>query len=936
MAWLMGILLACLFLLLLLLSIPREVLQDLIKSLRSDKETLAHPSKFTTAPPAEQPPPPPPARRLFSKEPDAAPGPSRRWQAEVDDPEERKKQWQERSRRVMQGIMESKSSEQESLPATEKKEGRRKPGLSLQESFLVRILAIAAVVGLIVLVAFFINRQRTPERPHRLTIALADLSMSPDMSSSRAGARASQDLSAVIETALGKAGLTETVKLQLLSSTPETAEQAQRYAQTNAADLLIWGWTPPEGPPRYVLTMTINLRVDREVPEFDEYAQLMMTPPQFSLNQAGRENWLSQTEITRTVIWLSHFYLGEYELVERQPPNTIPRTGLSFEIFQFHWAALYWLRGDYVQAQTSYDLLFPENTLVNCQKIKPGELCAAASNNQAVVLITREALGQLRPTALNQAIRLLQQATYIRPDALVSRYNLGRAYLGRGMWPEASRELATVVQYDRNHGSALAALSEAYRRQGDLGQARDKAQEALRVDPSLPLARLALGRVYLSSGDLKAATRELQRAMELTEAEGKARRSRGTALREGPDPNLRRAAYAFAWADRNDPTLAQVHLAQAELYLRMGVVEGKPSIFVFLWRALTRQPDPMDQSLQEIIAALGKHENWYDALYLQGRIYLAMGQPGQAASSFKSAREQDDSKIEAYLGLAEALRAEWKLLQAAGQAEEALAKMEEARQEYLQLIRKDIDPARGHFGLGEVAQENGQWEAARQAFADAVNERPEYAEAYLRLGQVNLQMGNEGPALSNLQEAINKASGGEWWIKLEAYTVRGQIFLEKYLRGKTTGAAEPAFLDSAGSEFAKGQQINGNEPRVLNGLGRVAYERGEFLLAQNLYQKALKLQRNNFDTLYGLGQVYEAQEKSRSALEYFDQALSQNPRSIAARYHLGVAYFAQLNESKSRELLEQVQQMCQERPEEEQTADDQESCQRVDSWLEDL
>ncbi|MBN1484502.1 MAG: tetratricopeptide repeat protein [Chloroflexia bacterium] len=935
MIWLFGSALALLILLLLLLVLPIEWRQRFFLWLRGLAEG--------------------PRRRRRPAQPSRSPSSSRSWQEEQPaDPETKRQRWQAHSRQVLErmqvvknGLQGSKTQPLSTSTNPPQLSAKIEPKQQSTPDILVRLLiGTVLIVGIPLLVVILRERWITPKRPHRLTILLAPLSMSDNMAPSLRARQSSQELLSLVEQSLQEQGLADLVRLELSADAPLRPALALDFARNNDADLLLWGWLQQQSPPRYNLHLTINPRLDREVPEFEQYLQLMMTPPTFSLYGGGSTEGVSPQEVAQTVTWLAHFYLGQFERIEDQKPPDEATTGPSSEVLQFHWAALQWLGGDYAQAQQTYDRLLTERYGPNCPQESDDPICLGVAHNKAVTILTRESLGALAPTSLDEAIQLLRaivdSATPDKEpalDLLPARYNLGRAYLARGGsqgTASAVAQLERVTQEDRHHAAAWAALSEAYREQEKIALAKEAALFAVREDDSLALAYVALGRSLLQEQELSRASRELDTALDLAMEESRRRRSRGTALREGPKANPGRARYALAWAKRNDDVLAQVHLAQAELYLALAKEEGRPSIFVYVWRLITQEKAPSELAIDELKQALEKHPQWYPALYLRGEIYLADQEFDHAVNAFRTAKERDSSRLEAYLGLAEALRQQAKSLDD-GQPDEAAKKFAEARATYQELIDKEINSARGHFGLGEIAEETGDIELARQEFQKAVDSNPNYAQAYLRLGQVDMKLGDQEKALDNFALAIDKAAG-QPETRLKARLERGAIYLEKYLWKKNEGEADNALLNQAQDEWQKAQNaVDRDVPAALSGLGRVAYEKSQFDQALDYLKQAYGLQRNDFNTLYGLGLVYEAQASSSLALDYFFQAQQSDKKNIAALYHLGVAYFAQLNEQQALEHFQQVERMCQERPEKKQrSADEEASCQEIADWLEQL
>jgi tetratricopeptide (TPR) repeat protein len=827
-------------------------------------------------------------------------------------------------------------SDREVTTPRKRPQGRR---ISLPEVRLPLVLTIIGILGGILLFTLVVQPRLLPRRPHRLTIAVADLSMDAGMVSSREGEQASRDLLSYLQERMNQSGHGETILLKLVNELPPNEAAAYELAQRNNADLLLWGWVDQLEPPRYFLDLALVPKVDAQVPEFEDYFLVMMTPHNMALTNPNNERGLSPEDLAEALIWLSQFYLGEFDEMEQRPLGTMQRPALASEVMTFHWASLSWLKGSYSAAQATYDSLIGNRIPPVCPERLEPSLCAAAFNNKAVVLLTRESLGELPPTWLDQAIILLESATQDNPRSPTAKYNLGRAAIARGQWDKAIAALEPVAQQNRRHAPARAALSEAYRQKGgsrNLNRAKELANSAAAEAPERADGQLAVGRYLLAVGDTQGATRALERAREVAEGEKSRRRSRESALLESPQPNPRRAEYTRAWTRRADPLLAEVHLAWAELYFLLGKQEGDPSFLVFLWRLIVAETSPWDSALAEVQQALDKHPNWYEAYYLRGEIHQARANYEQAIAAFEMAKKQDPRNPRAYIGTANVRRDQWRALRRANQEEEAQQQFMLAQLEYNLLIMDNIDPAQGYFGLGQLSQEAERLTEASANYRLAVEVDPDYAEAYLRLGQVEIQLGNNADALFFLDQAIETA-GSLNWIRVTAHVEKGEHYIEQYLWSKLQGAGQKELLKNAQAEFELALQQNPSAARALTGLGRIAYEEGRNDQALASFQQVINQNRYNFAAAYGIGRVYEAEEKSRLALEYLSRAVEIRPNNIAAQYHLGVAYYSQLKEAQARQAFLKVQSLC-ERSEEQgvRKADDQESCWQVPARLERL
>jgi len=796
------------------------------------------------------------------------------------------------------------------------------------------------LLGLFISLYPLLASRLAAEPPHHLTLLVAVGRETAE------GEQLLQDL----RSELNREGLTHTVSLQAVPR-PSTPEAAYAQVTSYPADFLLWGDPLPGGG--YALTLTLYPRPDPEQPELNEYLQVMVTPPHFPL---GRERGLTAKEVAPLLAWLARFYLGEFGWTFPQEFSS----GSPFpDVLDFHQAGLFFLRGDYDKAfrlyagLAGYDLFLGFYVEVG-PPLSPASaeeaLRAAALNNGAVAWLQE---AELENVPLGEAVSLLEEAARRSPDHSVILYNLGRAYLGRHEWSRAVEALQKALEGRPNDARTLALLGQACCGAGDAACAQERARQALEIDPHLPEAHLAMACYHLGQVDPGEAGREVDRAIRLAEEESKRRRAQEIALRSVPVPNLTWVAYRAAWTARSLPLLARSRLFQARRYLVEFYSKPPPGFGEYLWALVFGEESPLDRAQEELDRAAEVLPEGYEALCLRGEIALARGQLEEAAAFFLQAQEKEPSDREAYLRLAEVYLRQWRAFREAGREDEAVESLSRASEQYRRLVDEGIDPVRGYLGLGEVLQRSGQDEEAFWEYRWATDIDPNCAEAYLRMGLVERKLEQEVEALEHFTLAAGKSARGE--VLLAAEVERGSILLERYLGA---GSAVPSreLLNEARSAFERAVRATEEgfrydtsgvairpavsygadyEARALCGLGRVAYEEGDYAGAERRFQEALRKTPNFFEALYGLGRVYLVQkDRAEKALEYLQRAVEQSPESIAANYYLGEAYSLQLQESRARRTYEKVLRLCQEGKT--KRADDEKACDQVQSRLQGL
>lgn len=101
-----------------------------------------------------------------------------------------------------------------------------------------------------------------------------------------------------------------------------------------------------------------------------------------------------------------------------------------------------------------------------------------------------------------------------RPERARKLSAEGNDYLHRGLVLEAERLYQSAIAADANSAPAHAGLAEVRRRTGDTADARQEANQALKLDPSAD-AYVVLSRLDLAAGNLSAAASEAGEALKL-------------------------------------------------------------------------------------------------------------------------------------------------------------------------------------------------------------------------------------------------------------------------------------------------------------------------------------------------------------------------------------------------------------------------------------
>jgi tetratricopeptide (TPR) repeat protein len=98
---------------------------------------------------------------------------------------------------------------------------------------------------------------------------------------------------------------------------------------------------------------------------------------------------------------------------------------------------------------------------------------------------------------LEKYIRYLKERLFFEPDSAIFHYNLGLAYLKKGLREEAASEFQQAIECDPKLAQAYVNLAGIFFQDGKLDQCIAYNEKALEIDPTLPMPYNNLGFVYI-------------------------------------------------------------------------------------------------------------------------------------------------------------------------------------------------------------------------------------------------------------------------------------------------------------------------------------------------------------------------------------------------------------------------------------------------------
>lgn len=311
--------------------------------------------------------------------------------------------------------------------------------------------------------------------------------------------------------------------------------------------------------------------------------------------------------------------------------------------------------------------------------------------------------------------------------------------------------------------------------------------------------------------------------------------------------------------------------------------------------------------------------------YYLGMVQAELGKQSEAAATFKTALRHDPNHLPAQLRLADALLA-------AGQ-------LNESRQLYEILAKRNANLAQAHYGLGRIAAANGHQAAAAAHLRRAIELFQDYGAAHYALGLALRDLGQVAEAQTHLARSQQ--------LKMARPTLEDPLIvaIAEMNAGASKHLKRGALLESAGQiaeSIAEHERALALNPwlvqahiNLISLYGRVAqvekaakhyraavdinpdlpdshYNYGVLLVGQQRYQEAAQtfqrcLQLNPYyaEAHHNYAVLIEGEGKLDEAAKHFRKALENKPGYRLAHFHLGRIL---VNQEKLAEAIEHFQQ----------------------------
>ncbi len=199
-----------------------------------------------------------------------------------------------------------------------------------------------------------------------------------------------------------------------------------------------------------------------------------------------------------------------------------------------------------------------------------------------------------------------------------------------------------------------------------------------------------------------------------------------------------------------------------------------------------------------------------------------------------------------------------------------LKKNKLAKTLYAQVLKKDPKNAAAQAGLGQVLLTEGKLDGAEAAFSTLVLlSPPEVILGKEGLAAVHLKKGETQKAIA-LSKEIQKTDPQNSLVHL----IKANVLS---IRGDQEGALSEYKHAIEGKLNTDWQRAE-----AYNQAGRIHSERGEYQLAESMYQQALNENPYSTEILTNRGALYEKQGRPQKALALYREALTVDPKDEIA------------------------------------------------------
>ncbi len=398
----------------------------------------------------------------------------------------------------------------------------------------------------------------------------------------------------------------------------------------------------------------------------------------------------------------------------------------------------------------------------------------------------------------------------------------------------AARAIEAASDNDPDEKNALRLIDEgnALEVDGQIAEALQRYEAAVRLAPNLARAHLNVGNVLLEMGDPDAAIRAYATAVAKNPDYAAGHYNTGNAYARSGRPEDAVVAYRKAIALK--PDFADAEVALGSTLEDLGRLDDAVASYR---RALTIKPD-----YAEVHANLGN-------------TLIKLGRLDDAVTSYRQALALVPYRAEVHNGLGCALQAQ-------GRFDDAVASFRRA-------VELEPEYVLAHSNLGNALRDHGQPEAAAASYRQALAFSPNSAELHNNLGNALRDMGRLDEAVASLRRALE---------------IRPDIAAVHFNLGNVLQDREQ--LHDAAKVFRRALEIDPDLADAHCNLGNALFGIGRLHDALACYRRTLELDPGHVLAHNNLGNSLKDLGRSDDAVASYREALRIDPDFSMAQSNL--------------------------------------------------
>lgn len=518
-----------------------------------------------------------------------------------------------------------------------------------------------------------------------------------------------------------------------------------------------------------------------------------------------------------------------------------------------------------------------------------------------------------------RASQLLQEAIQ-KEDRPEYRATLGMSLLRGGNREGARTELELAWRKDPNQVAAGAALAQLYAADNRLAQALVVARELVKRQPASPAWHTLLGDLLARSGQADAARQSYGQSLQLDPQQVTPKLQ--LARLDIQSNQLEQAEKQLTSLLRDAPKLTDAMAEMARLSERKGQAQ-EASRWLLRARDASDRKDlrwnlalmelnfrqgNLQQALEEGKLALGKQPDNLQALLLQARIQLGLGDTNGARANLNAATRYAEYRAPAQTEIAQlqwtagnvegaaysldkALNASPEYLPAMAlmvQVELRQGQADKAEQRARGIVQAHPRRAAGHGLLGDIALSRNNMAAAVAAYRQAHKIEPTTTTTIALMGALSrnnasgeaLEVGRQrlrqtpGDITVSMAMGDLHAQAGRYGDSAAAYRAVLKVRPNHVMALNSLANAQLKLKDPGARQTAEAaHKLAPTNPLVIDTLGWVLFQQGQTEAALPLLRDARLRSPDNAEIRYHLAKVLTATGRKGEAREELKEAL---------------------------------------------------------------